>query len=242
MRFARNLSVVLLAICSWAGWTGWVGNAGAADPGTRKIIESVLNENTRAMAITPVFNQRVVHGLPDGWHAVAEKDERDTYRIEFVPEKQTAQVWRDMISLRGFRGMAKNPNATPRALLAQVAAELRTACGDKAITLSLSDIKVDGNDAHGAILGCSGPPADTAQATPTPATEAKRLGEVALYVAIRGSEDLFVLQRSVRAAEFSKADAPINTANAFRYFQELQPIKLCPRDSTELECVKRQPR
>jgi hypothetical protein len=230
----RSGCLVCLLAC-----LGWAGCAGAADAGTKRIIESVVNENTRAMAITPVFSQRIVHGLPDHWRAAAENDERDTYGIEFVPENQTAQNWHDMISLRGFRGLAKNPNATPKGLLAQVAGELRKTCGEKAIALSLSAIKVDGNDAHGAIMGCAGPPAEAAAGAPA---DAKALGEVALYVAIRSNEDFFILQRSIRTEAFAKADAPINAANAFRYFQELQPIKLCPRDAPEIDCVKRQPR
>ena len=210
------------------------GVATAAD--INKIISSIANENTSAMAVTPVFNQRIIHGLPDGWRAGPEKSERDNYNMEFLPEKQTSQTWRDMIVLKGFRGIAKDSRATPKALLAQVAAELRVTCADKAITLSLGDTKVDGRDAHGAVMGCTGPP-DSALAP-----GAKGLGEMAFYLAIRSDEDLFVLQRSMRAEAFSKADAPINAANAFTFFRELQPVKLCARELPELECIQRQQR
>ena len=225
----RHLLAVVVA------QTVLAGAATAAD--INKIISAIANENTRAMAVTPVFNQRIIHGLPDGWRAGPEKSERDNYTMEFVPEKQTSQTWRDIIVLKGFRGIAKDSRATPKALLAQVVAELRTACGaDKAIALSLGDTKVDGQDAHGAVMGCTGPP-DNAVPEGT-----KPLGEVAFYLAIRSGEDLFVLQRSIRAEGFTKADAPINAANAFTFFRELQPVKVCERDVPELACIQRQPR
>ena len=201
-----------------------------------KIISAIANENTRAMAVTPVFNQRIIHGLPDNWKVGTETSGRDTYSMEFLPEKQSAQNWREMIMLKAFRGAAKNPQATPKALLAQVAAELRGSCGDKAITLSLGDTKLDGQDAHGAVMGCTGPP----EAALAPGN--KGLGEMAFYLAIRSNEDLFVLQRSVRAEAFQKADAPINAANAYLYFRELQPVKLCERDLPELACIQRKQR
>ncbi len=225
----RALAVALCVL------TPCVGTA-AEITDVKKIISAITNENTRAMAVTPVFNQRVVNGLPEGWRAGAEKAERDSYTMEFMPEKENSQTWRDMIVLKGFRGLAKDPRATPKALLAQIAAELRTTCADKAITLSLGDTKVDGLDAHGAVMGCTGPPEG---AVPP---GGKGLGEMAFYLALRGSEDLFVLQRSKRADEFKKADAPINAANAFVFFREMQPVKLCPRDLPEVECVQRQPR
>ena len=194
------------------------------------------NRFNRAMAVTPVFNQRIIHGLPDNWKAGTETSGRDTYSMEFLPEKQSAQNWREMIMLKAFRGAARNPQATPKALLAQVAAELRGSCGDKAITLSLGDTKLDGQDAHGAVMGCTGPP----EAALAPGN--KGLGEMAFYLAIRSSDDLFVLQRSVRAEAFQRADAPINAANAYLYFRELQPVKLCERDLPEMACIQRQQR
>ena len=209
--------------------------AAAAD--ISRIISSIVNENTRAMAITPVFNQRIIHGLPDGWRPGAEKSERDSYSMEFLPEKQTSPTRSEMILLKGFRGIAQDPRATPKALLAQVAAELRAACGaDKAITLSLGDTKVDGLDAHGAVMGCTGPP-DSALAD-----GGKGLGEIAFYLALHSGDDLFVLQHSIRTEAFAKADAPINPSNAFMFFRGLQPVKICERDLPELACIQRQPR
>ena len=230
----------LLVLCSV--WTGLVSGlmsclvSGATAADNWKIINSVLNENTRAMAVTPVFSQRIIHGLPDGWVVGAEQSERETYSIDFLPAKQTPQTWREMITLRGFRLLANNPKATPKAFLAQVAAELRKTCGEKSITLSLGDTQVDAHDAHGAIMGCPGPP-DGA-----PAAETKGLGEIAFYLAIRGSHDMYVLQRSIRAEPFRTADAPINGSNAYLFLRELQPIKLCDRTLPESACIERQSR
>ena len=50
----------------------------------------------------------------------------------------------------------------------------------------------------------------------------KGLGEIAFYLAIRGSQDMYVIQRSIRTDEFKKADAPINGANAHLLFRQLQ--------------------
>ena len=234
MHCLRRLWMILPACAGViAGLAAVVPAAIAAD---WRIVDSVANENTYALAVAPVFNQRVVFGIPNGWKPAGEKTERDTYTMDFAPEKQAAGGWREQITLQGFRGMAKSPAATPKGLLAQVAAEVRKGCGEKSITLSLGDTKVDSRDAHGAIIGCAGPPAEKL------AEGGKGLGEIAFYFAIRGSQDMYVIQRSIRTDEFKKADAPINGANVHLFFRQLQPVKLCDLNMTEIECVERKSR
>jgi hypothetical protein len=177
---------------------------------------------------TPVFGQAVVFTLPAGWKPGFVNNTRDTYMMEFVPQGQTVQAWREMITLQGFRGAARNPKFAPRAFLAALAARIEKACGATFVSQSLGDTKVDSFDAHTAIIGCG---------------NLNGQGEIAYHVAIKGTQDVYLIHRAFRGASFSRETPPLSAANVHeRAARLLEPIKICERAEPQAQCWDRRPR
>ena len=195
-------------------------------------LEPAVSADASVTNAVPIFSQIVVFRLPAGWKPGHENASPSSYILEFIPQDQTVQVWKEMITVQGFRNLAQNPKATPSAFLSVIAAGLRKICGEELIAHSLGDRKVDSFDAHAAIIGCPRMPVDAFGA---------RAGqsEIAYYVAIKGTNDLYIVQRAVRGDAFSKNDAPISAGNAEEFLRPLQPIKICERSEPKNQCWER---
>jgi hypothetical protein len=177
----------------------------------------------------PIFSQTIVFKLPKGWIPGHENASQSSYILEFIPQGQTVQAWREMVTVQGYRDLAQNPKAAPSAFLAVIAAGLKKICGEELIVQFLGDRKVDSYDAYAAIMGCPRLPVDAYGAK-------AGQGEIAYYLAIKGSNDLYVVQRAVRGNAFDKGKAPILPSNADEFMRPLQPIKICDRSESKGQC------
>ena len=183
-------------------------------------------------ASVPIFSQTIVFTLPDGWKPAYENDGKDSYMLEFVPQGQSVEAWKEMITVQGLRNLAKNPQFSPLALIENIAGGLKKICGDELVFQSLGAKKIDTYDAHAAIMGCARVEVESFGAK-------TGQGELAYYLAIKGTNDLYVVQRAIRGAAFAKKDAPISPSSADAFMSAMQPIKVCERAATLLECSAR---
>jgi hypothetical protein len=189
--------------------------------------QSTPPDTDPATISTPIFSQIVLFQLPAGWKPVHRDATATQYVMEFLPKEQTLQAWREMISVQGFRDLAKNPNATPTNVLARVSSSMEQACGAHTVVQSLGVTKIDSFDAHTAIMGCANLGRDS---------------EIGAYVAIRGSSDVYVIQHAFRAEPFDKSRSPISPAKAQELIGSLQPIKICELSEPPGQCLSRKPR
>jgi hypothetical protein len=176
---------------------------------------------------TPIFSQVVLFQLPAGWKPVHKDATQTSYIMEFLPKEQTLQAWREMITVLGFRDLAKNANATPKNFLAGLSSGMEKVCGTHTVVQLLGDTKIDSFDAHTAIMGCA---------------NLGRQSEIAYYVAIRGSSDMYLIQHAFRDEPFDKSRPPISRAKAQELIASLQPIKICDRSEPQEQCSSRNPR
>jgi len=115
---------------------------------------SPLDTNPATIS-TPIFSQVVLFKLPAGWKPAHRNATPTSYIMEFLPKEQTLQAWREMITVQGFRDLARNPSATPKNFLAGLSSRIEKACGPDVVVQSLGDTKIDSFDAHTAIIGCA---------------------------------------------------------------------------------------
>ncbi len=182
----------------------------------------------------PIFSQVVVFSVPNEWKPAHESKGVGHYLLEHIPLEQTVQNWRDMITVQGFEGLASRPNANPRGLLNLLASQIKSKCTDHFIGRSLGDGKLDGADVSIALIGCGKLPEDQ------PGGLKAGESELALYVALKGLKDMYVIHKSFRGKPIS-ADA-IPREQAQLLLLTLQPIKLCERSEPRNECWGRSQR
>jgi hypothetical protein len=186
-------------------------------------------------ATIPIFNQVIAFTLPAHWKPVHQNATKASYIAEFVPREESAQAWKEMITVQGFRDLAQQPRASPINFLARISAGMEKVCGADTVTQALGAVTVDSYEAQAAIIGCA--------SLPRAASGARAgQGEIAYYLAIKGTHELYVIQRAVRGGAFDKRKAPITEANAARILETLQPVKICDSADSREQCAARKPR
>lgn len=181
----------------------------------------------------PIFSQLVVHGIPKGWKVGFEKAMPTRYIQEFVPAGESVESWSEMITVQGFKDMSQNPNMAPKALLSMVGGGIKKTCGESFIGQVVGEQSVDSYEAYWAIIGCGNMPASR------PSGIKQGQGEVALYVAIRGTRDVYVIQRAVRGNAFDPTRSPISAQRITELLHDVQPIKICDLNVSQFTCWDR---
>jgi len=179
-----------------------------------------LAQNTTTPRIaTPVFSQLVMFSLPSEFKSskpTYEKNSGSFYIREQVAEGETPAKWSRMITLSGTRGLAANPNVTPRALLARMTLDFQRNCPDTFSTNAPGEQKIDGYDAYEVIVSCGRVQADK-----------QVYGLSAIMLTVKGSNDYYTLQWTERGRDSAQPPA-IDVAYWTRQLARLTPIRLCP--------------
>jgi hypothetical protein len=134
--------------------------------------------------------------------------------------------------VQGFQGLATRPNAHPRGLLNLLAGHIKSQCREDFVGQSLGDAKIDGADASVAIIGCGKLRQDQ------PGGLKAGDGEAALYVALKGTNDMYVIHKSFRDGRI--APDAFSPEMLRLLLLTLQPIKLCDRSESHPECYRPQ--
>ncbi|TAM45795.1 MAG: hypothetical protein EPN55_07240 [Gammaproteobacteria bacterium] len=207
-------------------------NIGLADEERWKRVNSIPTDAKKVNASMPIFGQRLVHGLPPGWKPGFENASGGHYIMEYVPVGQTVQRWEEMITVQGFKGLAKNPKVSPEFMLRAMMAQHKKICNEKLIVQPLGVRKVDAHEAFAALIGCAGIPGDHRSGLK------EGYGEIAYYIAIKGSQDMYMIHRAMRFKE--GAPTPGIVAALTKEMEVVEPIKLCELDISQTECWERE--
>lgn len=180
-----------------------------------------------SIVLVPMFGDTVSLMVPAGWVKVHQQKTERVAILEFVPAGQSTAAWSEMITVQAFKGVPAN--VTPLGLLESTAGRIGGVCPDHAVAATLGELKVGERPAHAAIIGCGSMPAGEAGAR-------AGQGEVAYYVAIRGTSDMVVVQRAVRGKAFDRKQPPITRQVASAMHAALQPLSVCGLSEPPAQC------
>ena len=175
---------------------------------------------------TPIYSQIVFFKLPQVWKSMGEYEQDDHYFLALAPEVQIKNDWKE-ITVHGFKNLAKNPQINPIKLLNALAGSMKSQCRDAFSFESLGDLKIDTYDAHAALIVCGSMGSESSQS------------KITYQIAIKGTNDFYLIDSTVRGAAFAKDNAPISPNTAIDFLRALQPIKICDRSEPKNECWER---
>jgi hypothetical protein len=179
-------------------------------------VESYSPQGRSGRAIAPVFSQLLMTSVPNGFATAYVKAGDTQYVREAVPEGEDVDTWTQMITVTGTKGLASNPDVTPRKYADGMAEVFKLACPESFNAGRVSDIKISGYAGAVQIVSCG----------TSPSTDGKT-SESALIAVIRGEKDYYTIQWAERAKPSSKPIA-IKTEMWSKRLKLLGPIKLCP--------------
>ncbi len=181
----------------------------------------------------PVLNHALVLQIPKGWKRAHENRDavHGRYLLEYIPPGQTLQNWKEMITIQAFQNLALNSSSHPNDLIKILGTNIQAVCKDNFVGQIFGNARIDEADVSVALLGCAKMPRDV------PGGLRAGDSEVALYVSLRGVQDMYVIHRSRRGAAFDPAT--MQRQKLEQWLAPMMPIKLCVRGETEVQCRNR---
>jgi hypothetical protein len=211
-RARRASRAVVLAACLSALSASFTANAqqaaaSAAPPVQQQPIQT----------ITPIFGQLVGFTLPTGFNpADFEKTQDNSYIRESVLKGETVDHWTQMITVTGVKGLAGDPDASPRVLAERIAGGFHRACPETFAVNPFGDAKVAGYSGFVAVMRC-GSISDGAAAH----------SETAIVLTLKGTSDYYTVQWAERGPVATDELASENNKWLDR-LRQLSPIRICP--------------
>ena len=210
-KIAPLFFTLALAISAWT-----VGASASAQEKAGSSIEDLRAQGYSVSSVTPVFSQLVRLPMPKGFVVAFENTSGggNQYIWEAVLKGETTAKWSQMITLTGAKGLAANPNLTPRLLIERIAGGFKRDCPDSFFAKGIGAMKVSGHDAFSALASCG-------------TSGKEKQSETALLFAIKGSNDYYTVQWAERGTGSLQPIPPDDSKWAER-FKILNPIRLCP--------------
>lgn len=167
--------------------------------------------------ISPIFSQSVSFTLPAGFTTVWEDGNKTNYLREAVPTGETVESWTQMVTVTGAKGLAGNPDVTPRSFASAIAGGFEKSCPDTYSDKILKEGKNErGYDEFAAVVSCGATPGGSGMSS-----------ESALIVVIKGDRDYYTVQWAERGSPSGKA-IPVNPQKWKGRLAKLAPINIYP--------------
>lgn len=193
--------------------------------------ENTIPENIKSVAaVIPIFSQKIAFNLPTNWKAVFEDQQEGSYMIEFIPQEETIEQWKNLFTIQAFENLAGK--TTPIDFLNGMAVRIKDACGEYAVFEQLGSMTVTNHQAYAVIMGCSNTP--DAQGV----FSEQGQSEFGYYLTIKGQSDFYLIHKLVRGNTFDVDKLPVNKGNAAEFISEFMPIDLCQAGGEAYECNK----
>lgn len=182
--------------------------------------------------MVPQFSQQVVLVKPAHWSLAYRRQDARTDFVQFQPDDPPYPSWHEMIGIQAYRDLARISAYGPQVILRVIRSDLEPHCRMPLVVTDLGTSQISGYPAYGMLMGC--PEARDSFGTFLPG-----LGEMSLYVAIKGRNDLYVIQRARRTAAFSPEHPPITASTYEILLREYAPLLLCEPEDSYQSCTSR---
>jgi hypothetical protein len=182
-------------------------------------VSSIPEGVKSAKAIVPIYSQKLAFRLPTTWKSAFQDQKPGMFMMEFTPKNESIGSWQNLLTIQGFENLSSR--VTPERFITDTGNRFKAICKQDFVFENLGATTVDGFKAHRAILGCSKVPG-------------QNFSEMAYWLAIQGSKDIYVVQKAVR----SELGNPLNSSNIDSFIADIGPIELCKVGGQQYECNK----
>jgi hypothetical protein len=138
-----------------------------------------------------------------------------------VPEGETSELWKQMVTLKAEKGLSADPKSSPQPYLEKFAGNFRGVCPDTFAAKGIGPTTISGHDAQVAWLSCG-----------TLESGSSAHSESFLIVAIKGTHDFYRILWAERGPASSQPIVFDEVKWGDR-LKKLNDIRICARVSGE---------
>lgn len=153
---------------------------------------------------------------PLNWKLAFSEMQGEMFMAEFIPANESLNDWSGLVCMQGFKGLAND--IEPQKFLDGMADTYKEHCEGKVVYNVLGTSEVEGLDAVHGILGCTVMPnIHHASMFVEKGFATIPKGEIGYFTVVSGSQDLYLIHKSIRVAVFRENEPPLD-ANNYREF------------------------
>jgi hypothetical protein len=173
-----------------------------------------------------VFHQHIFYAYPKDWPmgSVFRNETNNHFIVEYIPEDQTLKEWKDMFTIQGFKDLAKSKDAMPEKIIQFLRQRFYSIAPDKLYYKEIFKGDVNGTSGIIVLMGIKELPQDVNFTLP------KGVGEIGLYLALKGTDDMYMMSRSWKVTPYTDDKLPMTEVEFNKWFNLLTRIKLAPQN------------
>lgn len=174
-------------------------------------------------SVIRVYSQTISYSFPKEWGVnPAYKNQKDNhFIIEFLPKGQALADWKDMFTIQGFQNLARNKDLTPERMILALRQQFNSIAPGMTYYKEIYKGEVNGNSGIIVLMGIKETPRDINW------TLSKGVGEIGLYLALKGKNDMYDIHRSWKsAAPYSDDKLPMSQEELNKWIELLKRVKL----------------
>lgn len=173
-------------------------------------------------SIMRLYSQVVRFHYPKRWPsaAVFRNQSPGHFIIEYIPADQELSTWKDMLTIQAYQNAALHPQATETILIASLLGKLRKIAPDQIYFAPIFKGKIGGYPAVICLVGLKRIPTTIAPELPA------GVGEIGLYLSIKGEKDLYQIHRSWKTAPYTDTELPVEKAEIMKWINMFKQTAL----------------
>ena len=172
-----------------------------------------------SVVLQPGGGEAFTFDLPAGWRLGSQERSEVGLYLEWTPDDQSVEGWRDLIAIHLYPTLAGLP---PSDYLTRMADRLADLC-DFLMTTDMIAAPANGFPGARRVLACT-------------RDKASGQGEVTMFRVVTGKEALYVLLRAWRRPAFSAPSIPVTNAELVESRKLLDTALPCRKGASEQPC------
>lgn len=211
----KKLIIILFAMCMSS-------NLYASDDKASfdKAIADIPGDSVNS--VIRVYSQTIGYPFPKEWGVnPAYKNQKDNhFIIEFLPKGQVLADWKDMFTIQGFQDFARNKDLNPERMVQALRQRFNTIAPGMTYYKEIFKGEINGNPGIIVLLGIKETPKNINW------TLSRGVGEIGLYLALKGKNDMYQIHRSWKSDPYSDDKLPMSQDELNKWIELLKQVKL----------------
>ena len=177
---------------------------------------------TEISSVIRVYNQTIAYPFPKEWgvNPVFKNQKGNHFIIEFIPKEQTLNAWKDMFTIQGFQSLATN-NMSPEKMILVLKQQFDRIAPTMSYYRVIYNGDINGYPGIIVLMGIKELPNSAVPTLP------KGTGEIGLYLALKGKEDMYLIHRSWKSSlPYTDDKLPFDKNEYNKWLKILRQIKL----------------
>ncbi len=209
--------ILIISLCLFSFTT-----KATADKDKWMIEDTVKIQGENVLSIINIFHQNLIYPYPKSWpiNPIFRNQTSNHFIVEHIPKDQTLNTWKDMFTIQGFKDAVQANGMTAPKILNLLKQQLYLIAPEQLYYKEIFTGDINGTPGSIVLMGIKNLPTTLIPELP------KGVGEIGLYLALQGKQDMYVIHRSWKSSPYTNEQLPMTEIELNKWIDLLKLISL----------------